>query len=86
MRVIRWLLDPAELDRLGLDVAIPILGHMPCDKAAYHKGLAALDRALAALDAHLCGRTFLVSSCWRQESFWHAFFGWNAVPSLTGGA
>jgi hypothetical protein len=52
-----------ELDRLGMDVAVPILGSMPCDKAAYHKGLVTLEQKLAVLDGHLRSHTFLVSTC-----------------------
>ena len=46
-----------------MDVAVPILGSMPCDKAAYHKGLKTLEQKLGVLDAHLRSRTFLVSTC-----------------------
>lgn len=46
-----------------MDVAVPILGSAPCDKAAYHKGLKSVEQKLEVLDAHLRSRTFLVSTC-----------------------
>ncbi len=45
-----------------MDVAVPILGSMPCDKAAYHKGLKSVEQKLEVLDAHLRSQTFLVST------------------------
>ena len=45
-----------------MDVAVPILGSIPCDKAAYHKGLKSVEQKLEVLDAHLRSRTFLVST------------------------
>jgi hypothetical protein len=52
----------AELFSLQMDVAVPILGSIPCDKAAYHKGLKSVEQKLEVLDAHLRSRTFLVST------------------------
>lgn len=52
-----------ELGSLQTDVAVPILGSTPCDKAAYHKGLKSVEQRLEVLDAHLRSRTFLVSTC-----------------------
>jgi hypothetical protein len=53
----------AELGSLQMDVAVPILGSAPCDKAAYHKGLKSVEQKLEVLDAHLRSQTFLVSPC-----------------------
>jgi hypothetical protein len=44
------------------DVAAHILGYYAQDKSAYHGGLKNLEQLLAVLDAHLTGRTYLVSA------------------------
>jgi hypothetical protein len=50
-----------------MEVAVPILGSVPCDKAAYHKGLVTLEQKLAVLDGHLRTHTFLVRTCSADE-------------------
>lgn len=72
------MLCATEVDRLTMDIAMPILSTVPYDKAAFHKGLSTLDKMLAALEAHLRGRTFLVhpqllsnmlsTPCWRSAA------------------